>query len=99
MRISVRTVVALAFAVIAGAAAFHFMPAPLPELSRPEFLDEVRAGHVRRIEIRDEEVIRGESSTHGEFRTRFDKRKDAGLPDELRALGVEIWYGRSPLGI
>jgi len=75
------------------------MPPPLPELSRAEFMDEVRAGHVRRVEIEDQEVILSESTTRGAFRTGFDKVRDAGLPDELRALGIEIWYSKSPPGI
>jgi len=83
-------------AVLAGIAAFHLVRGPLPELTRDEFLAEVQAGHVRRIEIEDQEVILGESSTRGPFRTGFERRKDARLPDELRTLGVETWYRSSP---
>ena len=86
-------------AVLVGVVVFERLPAPLPELTRAEFMDEVRAGHVRKIEIEDQEVILSESSTRGEFRTGFDKTRDAGLPDELRALGIEVWFSKSPPGI
>jgi hypothetical protein len=98
-RIVVRQVFALVAALIAGVIAFHYMPEPLPELTRDEFVAEIRAGHVRRIEIDDQEVIIGESSTRGEFRTGFDRSEDAGLPAELRAIGVEVWFSTSPPGI
>jgi hypothetical protein len=99
MRKSARTIVLLVLSGLAGVVAFWLVPEPLPELSRADFMDEVRAGHVHRIEIEDQEVILSESTTRGPFRADFDKARDAGLPDELRALGVEIWYTRSPPGI
>jgi hypothetical protein len=60
---------------------------------------EIRAGHVRRVEISDQAMIIGESSTRGKFRTGFDKSQDVGLPAELRAIGVEVRFSKSPLGI
>jgi hypothetical protein len=99
MRISLRTVVVLVLAVLAGIVAFWWVPEPLPELTRAEFMDEVRAGHVHRIDIEDQQVILSESSTRGEFRTGFDKSRDAGLPDEMRALGIEVWFSKSAPGI
>jgi hypothetical protein len=96
MRISIRTLVQLVLAVLAGFIAFWFVPEPLPEISRSEFMDEVRAGHIHKIEIEDQEVILSESTTRGPFRSGFDRKRDAGLPDELRALGVEIWYSTTP---
>ena len=99
MRPSARTIVTLVLAVIAGTVAAWLVPPPLPELSRTEFMDEVRAGHVRRVEIEDQEVILSESTIRGPFRTNFDKVRDAGLPDQLRGLGVEVWFSKSPLGI
>jgi hypothetical protein len=96
---SVRRLLTLVAAVLVGVVVFERLPAPLPELTRAEFMDEVRAGHVRKIEIEDQEVILSESSTRGEFRTGFDKTRDAGLPDELRALGIEVWFSKSPPGI
>lgn len=89
----------LVLSVLAGVVAFLLVPEPLPELSRAEFIEEVRAGRVHRIEIEDQQVILGESTTRGPFRADFNKALDTGLPDELRALGVEIWYTRSPPGI
>jgi hypothetical protein len=99
VRISLRTVVVLVLAVLAGIVAFWWVPEPLPELTRAEFMDEVRAGHVHRIDIEDQQVILSESSTRGEFRTGFDKSRDAGLPDEMRALGIEVWFSKSAPGI
>jgi hypothetical protein len=96
---SVRRLLSLIAAVLVGVVVSEWLPPPLPELTRAEFMDEVRAGHVQRIEIEDQEVILSESSTRGEFRTGFDKTRDAGLPDELRALGVEVWFSKSPPGI
>jgi hypothetical protein len=99
MRLSARTIVTLVLAVIAGIVAAWLVPPPLPELSRTEFMDEVRDGHVRRVEIEDQEVILSQSTTRGRFRSNFDKVRDAGLPDQLRALGVEVRFSTSPLGI
>ena len=94
-----RYVFALAAGVIAGLVAFYLVPKPLPELTRTEFMAEVRAGHVHRVEIEDQEVIIAESSTRGKFRTAFDRNKDANLPTELRPLGVEVLFSKSSLGI
>ena len=94
-----RHLFALVAALIVGVTAFHLVPEPLPELTRAEFMAEVRAGHVRGIEIREQEVIIGESSTRGEFRTEFDRNKDVDLPAELRALGIEVLFSESPPGI
>jgi len=43
--------------------------------------------------------IIGESSTRGEFRTKFDRNKDVKLPAELRALGIEVLFSKSTPGI
>jgi hypothetical protein len=90
---------ALVAALVVGVTAFYLVPEPLPELTRTEFMAEVRAGHVRRVEIRDQEVIIGESSTRREFRTEFDRYKDVDLPAELRVLGIEVLFSESPPGI
>jgi hypothetical protein len=92
---ALRRVVLLVVSIATGIAAYRLVPAPLPEISRAEFWDEVHAGHVRKIEIYEQETILSDSPTRGEFRTPFDSVKDAGLPDELRALGVEVWYSTS----
>ena len=96
MRVSVKAVVKLILAVIAGLVAYWFVPPPLPEISRAEFMEEVRAGHVQKVEIEDQEVILSESTSRGPFRTDFDRKADAALPDELRALGIEVWFSKSP---
>ena len=95
----VRLIIAAIIAVIAGVVSAHFVPEPLPELSRAEFLAEVRAGHVRAVEIEDQDVILGESTTRGKFRSPFRKSEDTALPLELRGLGVEVRFTRSPLGL
>ena len=61
MKVRPRLGVVVLHAAIAGWTAFHFIPEPLPELSREEFLAEVRAGHVRKVIIEDQEVITGSS--------------------------------------
>src|SRR5439155_6020059 len=96
---AIRRLVLLVVSVIAGVVAFYLVPPPLPEITRGEFWDEVSAGHIRKIEIYDQAWILSQSTARGEFRTVFDKRKDAGLADELRSRGIEIWYSTSPPGI
>ena len=97
--VAARYLFALVAALIVGVIAFYLVPEPLPELTRAEFMAEVRAGHVRRVEIEDQEVIIGESSTRGEFRTEFDRFKEVNLPAELRTLGIEVLFSKSPPGI
>jgi hypothetical protein len=92
MRISPRAALALVAAAIAGVTAFYLVPKPLPELSRAEFIDEVRAGHVHSVVIEDQELITGVSSTRGRFRTGFCKAEDGRLPAELHTFGVEIRF-------
>jgi hypothetical protein len=96
---SVRRLLALVAAVLVGVAVLHLLPPPLPELTRAEFMAEVRAGHVSSIAIEDQEVITGISSTRGAFRTSYRKGEDGGLPAELRAMGVEVRFEKSPLGL
>jgi hypothetical protein len=98
-RMGMRLVLALVAAVIAGVTVFLLIPQPLPELTRAEFMAEVRAGHVREIEIEDQQIIIGESSARGKFRTGFKTKEDVDLPAELRNLGVEVWFSKSSLGV
>ena len=94
----IRLLISVGFAVIA-IIAFRRVPPPLPELSRIELMTEIRAGRVHQIEIEDQDIILGESTTDGRFRSPFDSKRDAGLPDELRSLGVVVLFSRSaPLG-
>src|SRR5258708_34895719 len=58
-------------AVAAGVAAFFLVPKPLPELSRTEFLTEVRSGRVPKIAIIDNQVITGVSTAGGEVRPAY----------------------------
>ena len=94
-----RLLLSLGAAVIAGTLAAHYTPQGLPEWSRAEFLAEARSGHIRSVEIEDQEVIIGESSTRGPFHTRFRKVEDTALPAELRSLGIEVRFTKSPLGL
>ena len=73
--------------------------AKTPELSRTEFLLEVQEGHVHSITVEDEEVIVGESSTRGAFRTSYRKADDADLADELRARGIQVVFEKSTPGL
>jgi len=86
-------------ATIAGWIAFRLVPKPLPEISRAEFLTEVREGRVRKVVIEDRRLITGESTTLGPFRTAFHDPDDAALATELRALGVEVAFEESALGL
>jgi hypothetical protein len=95
MKVSPRLGVLVLLSVLAGWLAFKHVPAPLPELSRAEFMAEVRAGHVRKVIIEDHQVITGESSTRGPFRTRYKEPEDAHLVAELRAQGVEVLFDTS----
>lgn len=94
-----RRLISLVVAMIIGLGTFYLVPPPLPELSRAAFMAEVRAGHVRSVEIADQEIITGISSTLGAFRSDFHRDLDAALPAELRALGVEVTFRRSVLGL
>jgi len=96
MKVTLRLGIAVLVGVIAAWFTFQHIP---PELSRAEFMAEVRAGHVHKVIIKDEEVITGESSTRGPFRTAFKKAEDAKLVTELRALGVEVIFEKSPEGL
>src|SRR3954468_18858160 len=95
-KIPLRGLFAAVVATIAGVVAFRYLPEPLPELTREELLAEIRAGRVQQVDIEDQDIILGESSSRGEFRSPFDRRRDVGLADELRALGIAVLYTRSP---
>jgi len=88
----------LGLALLGAWLAFHYMPKPLPELSRTEFLAEVREGHVHKVVIEDEKVIVGESTTRGQFRSAFNK-PDTALLGELFEMGVEVLYQESGPGL
>ncbi|HXP88275.1 MAG TPA: ATP-dependent metallopeptidase FtsH/Yme1/Tma family protein [Bryobacteraceae bacterium] len=98
MKVSPKRIVQILLAAIAGWFAFSRVPKPPPELTRMELLEEVREGHVKKVVIEDEEVILGESTTRGSFRTAF-KKSDTALVTELRALGVEVQFEKSAPGL
>jgi hypothetical protein len=65
-----------------------------PELSREEFLAEVRQGHVHDMTIWDKQVINGVSSTRGPFRT--DLHADAqNRTRELRVMNIQVFRKES----
>ena len=92
-----RIAISALLAVLVGIAAMYVIPKPLPELSRAEFLAEVRSGHVQRVTI-DGDVIVAASSARGEFRTSL-KPDESGVLAELRSRGVEIEYAEPGLSI
>lgn len=79
-------------ALLAGWLAYRSVPAPLPELTREQFLAEVQSGHVQTVIVEDDDVILATSSTRGRFRTRYSKRTDAALLTALRAAGVTVEF-------
>jgi hypothetical protein len=93
MKTKITLAVATLLAVVAAWLTFHLLsqPAPKlpPEITREEFLSEVRGGHVHEVTIWDRSVITGRSSTRGNFRTAVHA-DDRNLASELRAEGVEV---------
>lgn len=83
-------------AIVAGALAAHFVPKPWPEISRQEFLIEVRSGHVNEVEIHDGDLILAVSTTRGRLRTALEPN-DQELTAELQSRGVRILYSSSGL--
>lgn len=93
-----RLFVAIVLSIAAGIAAFVFLPKPLPELSRQELIAEVRSGHVHEVVVLDGETITAVSTTRGPFRVVLPRGAKR-LIEELRALGVEVKFERTPLGL
>jgi len=92
--------IAVLFGVAAAFATHHLLlHKSLPQLSREQFLAEVRAGHVSKVVIEDEQVIQSSSSTRGAFATPYDRRRDAQLVLELRARGIEVVFEKSAPGL
>jgi hypothetical protein len=85
-------------ALAAGIVAYFLVPPPLPEASRQELLEEVRAGTVGSVTVVDGAIIRAESARRGEFRVVLPPDDDS-LIEELTALGVKIEYETTPLGL
>ena len=93
-----RLVILLILSVAAGVTAFFLVPKPLPELSRQELIAEVKAGYVHQVVVVDQEVITGVSTKRGPFRAPL-RRGDTSLIDELSAMGVEVKFETTPLGL
>jgi hypothetical protein len=93
-----RRVILLIVSLAAGIAAFLLVPKPLPELSRQELIAEVQAGYVHEVVVVDKEVITGVSTRRGSFRVNL-RRGDDSLIKELSAMGVNVKYETSPIGL
>ena len=93
-----RVLIAALVAVVVGLLVYRIVPRPLAELTRAEFLSEVRNGHVRRIQIDADHIITGTSTTLGPFRV-MSPANEPELLAELRARGIEITYEKSALGL
>ena len=76
--------------MIAGITGFYLVPEPLPELTRAEFLAEVRAGHVRRVEVNDLEIMLVDIEARGAFRTGERRR-----PPQRGADGAAVQPGHN----
>ena len=86
---------------IAAAFATHrlLLHSALPQITREQFLAEVRAGHVNKVVIQDDDLITSSSSTRGAFAAPYDKSRDAQLVLELRARGIEVVFEKSAPGL
>ena len=93
-----RLIVVLILSVSAGLATVFLVPKPLPELSRQELIAEVQSGFVHEVVVVDQEVITGVSTKRGSFRVPL-RRGDRSLIDELSAMGVEVKFETTPLGL
>jgi|SRR5581483_1003408 len=71
----------------------------LPRISREQFMAEVRAGHVSKVVIKDDDLITSSSSTGGAFATPYDRSRDAQLVLELRARGIEVVFEKAARGL
>ena len=58
----------------------------------------VEAGHVRNIDIEDQEIIVGRNSTRG-VPYCFRRNEDVDLPGEGRNRRVDVWFSKSSLGV
>jgi hypothetical protein len=94
-----RYLVLAVISIIAGYVAARLVPAPLPEISRADFLTEVRTGRVHELIIKDQATIIANSSARGRFRTPYDKSADAKLAEQLRTQGVKVEYEESTPGM
>jgi hypothetical protein len=92
-----RRILLLVLSIIVGVVTFFLVPKPLPELTRQELIAEVRSGFVHEVVVSDREVIIGVSTRRGAFRV--DLRGDNSLVDELSAMGVEVKFETTPLGL
>jgi hypothetical protein len=88
----------LILSVAAGVIAFFLVPKPLPELSWNELIAEVHFGYVHQVVIVDDAVVTAVSTRRGPFRVVL-RPGDQGLIDELPAMGVEVRFETTPLGL
>jgi hypothetical protein len=78
--------------------AFFLVPKPLPELSWNELIAEVHFGYVHQVVIVDGKVVTAVSTRRGPFRVVL-RSGDQNLIEELPAMGVEVRFETTPLGL
>jgi hypothetical protein len=93
-----RLILVTILSVAAGAGAFLLVPKPLPEWSRQELIDEVRAGYVHEVVVVDGDTVEAVSARQGKFRVDL-RRTDKSLIDELSAMGVDVKFETTPPGL
>jgi hypothetical protein len=93
-----RLVFLLILSATAGLVAYFLVPKPLPELSRQELIAEVHSGYVHEVVIVDGEVLTAVSTRRGRFRVVL-RRGAHSLIEELSAMGVEVKFETTPLGL
>jgi hypothetical protein len=77
---------------------YYTLPEPLPELTRVELIAEIRASQVRKVEIEDQEVIIGDSSTRGNSSLIFIGRRTSICPLNCAPSGLKSGFQSRLLG-
>jgi hypothetical protein len=95
---SSRRFIVLVLSITAGLVAYSLVPEPLPEWSAQDLIAEARAGYVRQVVVVDREIIRAVSTRRGAFRVVLPTG-DKSLIEELSAMGVEVKFETTPLGL
>jgi len=93
-----RRIIVLSISAAAGLAAYFLIPKPLPEISREELIAEVQSDYVHEVVVVDKEVVTGVSTRRGAFRVILP-RDVRSLIDQLAAMGVNVKYETTPLGL
>ena len=92
-RLAILLIIAIGAGLLAAVATSRLLQRLPPEISRSEFLSEVKKGHVPKVVIRDGTLVSGTSSTRGAFRVRMPV--DDIMVHELRSRGVMVDFETS----